>query len=96
MVTPRLLQCPMSQHHISDFIMVITFEGEVLTVPLHQIERVQVHPATQQAVVLLCTDTRFLILQETAEAFLKRSENLQEALCKHDLSGINHHLAPAC
>lgn len=79
--------------------MAVTVEGEVATLPLHRIERVQAHLQRHPlAVVVLkgegISPGRTVVIQETAERFLDRCEKLHLALLQRDLSGINRHLAP--
>ncbi|GGJ44779.1 hypothetical protein [Deinococcus roseus] len=86
----------MLSEEVRDFIMVVTVEGEVATLPLHQIDRVQAHMQRHPlAVVVMKDPQRTLVIQETAERFLERCQKLHRALVERDLAGINRHLAPA-
>lgn len=89
----------MFQENVRDFIMVVTVEGEVATLPLHRIERVQaaLHAHPLAVVVMKPNGTevgRTLVIQETAERFLDRCEKLQLAFFERDLAGINP--SPGC
>lgn len=90
----------MSQQEIRDFIMVVKVDGEVVTLPLHQIDRVQASLGSNPLAVVVMKGQEghqggILVIQETAECFLHRCQKLHQALHERDLPAINHHLAPA-
>lgn len=80
----------------TDFILVVTTNGEVESLSMSDIERVTEHH--QLAVLHLQhsdpTRPKHLMVQETAERFLERMERLAESLHTGDLDGINRFLAP--
>lgn len=84
---------------VRDFIMVLTSNGEVATLPMHLIE--DMHPVLQrphltQLYLKACNErpARVIVIHEPLEVFRERSEKLLKALVLKDNEGINHHLAP--